>query len=393
MKDSINIALCGANECTGCFACEGVCPKSAISQIVDEEGFRHPIIDGKICVGCHACEKVCPVLTPVTKYKKGVVYASWSLDDSVRSNSSSGGMFTEFAKQVLMKKGAVVGASMNETGYVSHIIVKDGEALKKLRGSKYVQSLLGGKLYKEIKQLLREGRDVLFTGCPCQVAAMRSFFKDDKHLFTIDLVCHGVPSPEVFANLYEKIKVEIPNLVTYNFRDYKNWQVCTSVNVNVNVNGHIINQKIYGEWTYYQDAFLKGLMHRPNCYNCRYTTVERVGDISLADFWGIGTYKPIRNDFIGGCSMVSVNSEKGSSLFTQIKDNIYSEERDIHEAIDGGNEQIVRPSQKPLGRDTFYQDNQTLSVKELIKKYNLVIPQAPGSLLTRVIRKIKRMLS
>lgn len=390
MIDKPRIQLCKANDCTACFACEGICPKSAISQVADEEGFRHPVIDSMLCVGCHACEKVCPVLTPVTKYKKGVVYASWSLDDSVRSNSSSGGMFTEFAKQVLMKKGAVVGASMNETGYVSHIIVKDGEALKKLRGSKYVQSLLGGKLYKEIKQLLREGRDVLFTGCPCQVAAMRSFFKDDKHLYTIDLVCHGVPSPEVFANLYEKIKVEMPNLVTYNFRDYKNWQVCTSVNVNVN--GHIINQKIFGEWTYYQDAFLKGLMHRPNCYNCRYTTVERVGDISLADFWGIGTYKPIRNDFIGGCSMVSVNSEKGLSLFSQVSSNIYFEERDIQETIDGGNEQLVKPSIRPVGRDTFYQDNKKLPIKDVVEKYNLTLSYPPVNVIVRIIRKIKRVL-
>ena len=390
MIDKPRIQLCKANDCTACFACEGICPKSAISQVADEEGFRHPVIDSMLCVGCHACEKVCPVLTPVTKYKKGVVYASWSLDDSVRSNSSSGGMFTELAKQVLLKKGAVVGASMNETGYVSHIIVKDGEALKKLRGSKYVQSLLGGKLYKEIKQLLREGRDVLFTGCPCQVAAMRSFFKDDKHLYTIDLVCHGVPSPEVFANLYEKIKVEIPNLVTYNFRDYKNWQVCTSVNVNVN--GHIINQKIFGEWTYYQDAFLKGLMHRPNCYNCRYTTVERVGDISLADFWGIGTYKPIRNDFIGGCSMVSVNSEKGLSLFSQVSSNIYFEERDIQETIDGGNEQLVKPSIRPIGRDTFYLDNKKLPIKDVVEKYNLTLSYPPANVIVRIIRKIKRVL-
>lgn len=390
MIDKPRIQLCKANDCTACFACEGICPKSAISQVADEEGFRHPVIDSMLCVGCHACEKVCPVLTPVTKYKKGVVYASWSLDDSVRSNSSSGGMFTELAKQVLLKKGAVVGASMNETGYVSHIIVKDGEALKKLRGSKYVQSLLGGKLYKEIKQLLREGRDVLFTGCPCQVAAMRSFFKDDKHLYTIDLVCHGVPSPEVFANLYEKIKVEIPNLVTYNFRDYKNWQVCTSVNVNVN--GHIINQKIFGEWTYYQDAFLKGLMHRPNCYNCRYTTVERVGDISLADFWGIGTYKPIRNDYIGGCSMVSVNSEKGLSLFSQVLSNIYFEERDIQETIDGGNEQLVKPSIRPIGRDTFYLDNKKLPIKDVVEKYNLTLSYPPANVIVRIIRKIKRVL-
>ena len=391
MKDSINIALCGANECTGCFACEGVCPKSAISQIVDEEGFRHPIIDDKICVGCHSCEKVCPVLNPVPKYKKGIVYAAWSLDDSVRSNSSSGGLFSEFAKQVLLNNGAVIGASMDEDGYVSHIIIEDEAAIKALRGSKYVQSLLNGNLYKHIRQLLRDGREVLFTGCPCQVAAARSFFKDDEHLYTIDLVCHGVPSPEIFAGLYGKIKEAMPNLVSYNFRDYKNWGVC--VNVNINVNGHIINRQLTGDFVYYQDAFLKGLMHRPNCYKCNYATIERVGDITLADFWGVGTYKPIRPDYIGGCSMVSVNSDKGSSLFTQIKDNIYSEERDIQETIDGGNDQIAHPSKKPLGRDTFYQDNQTLSVKDMIKKYNLVIPQDPGSLLTRVIRKIKRMLS
>ena len=392
MGEQESINLCKEADCTGCFACEGVCPKSAISQILDKEGFRRPMINQEICVGCHACERVCPVLNPIEKFKKGVVYAAWSLDDTIRSNSSSGGLFTEIAKQILSTGGAVIGASMdNTTGYVSHIIIDKVENLSSLRGSKYVQSLISGSLYKEIRKIIKQDRDVLFAGCPCQVAAVRSYFKDDKHLYTIDLVCHGVPSPEIFANLFRRIKQKIPNLISYNFRDYKNWGVCS--NVNVNVNGLIVNKQLNGDFVYYQDAFLKGLMHRPNCYKCQYTTIERVGDISLADFWGIGTYKPIREDFTGGCSMLSLNSAKSMSIFSQIKSNIYCEERDIQETIDGGNEQIIQPSKRPAGRDTFYIDHSTLSIKKLIKKYNLVIPLASGNYIYRIARKIKRLIS
>lgn len=384
------INLCSRDACAGCFACQGICPKHAISQTKDDEGFRHPKINLDACIECHSCEKVCPVLNPVAKNSKGIVYAAWSLDENIRSKSSSGGIFSELAECILKQGGVVAGASMDNNGYVHHTIISDVNELNSHRGSKYVQSMIDGDVYRELREVLRDGRKVLFTGCPCQVAGARSFFKDDDNLYAIDIVCHGVPSPEAFAKVYSNLKLQYPNLVSYNFRKLDSWGVCSSVNINKN--NVITNIPLTGKLTFYQDAFLKGLMHRPNCYNCYYASIERVGDITLADFWGVGSFKPISDDHKGGCSMLSVNSVKGKKLYEEVKESIYSEERDIQETIQGGNEQIVRASEKPVLRNTFYADLFSLSFEHLIAKYELKTIE-PVSRVRLILVSVKNIIS
>ena len=148
---------------------------------------------------------------------------------------------------------------------------------------------------------------------------------------------------------------------------------------------------LYGKPTFYQDAFLKGYLHRENCYHCQYTSKERVSDITLADFWGIGKVKPIDKNYKGGCSMVSVNSQKGSELMEAVKEKIFYELRDIQETIDGGNEQIVKPSNRPSERDDFYKDAKVMSWRKLIKKYNLNLREK-ATFCSRVKHKIKYFL-
>lgn len=392
-----NIRLCDDIDCTGCFACAGVCPKDAIYTIQDVEGFDHPRIDVDKCIQCHLCEKSCPVLNPIVKNESGKVYAAWSKDETIRSTSSSGGMFSVFANAIIDEGGVVVGASMGKDDVVRHIIVEKKEDLPLLRGSKYVQSDLNREVYLKMGKYLRDGRKVLFTGTPCQVAGVSKVFKRFKdNLYTVDVVCHGVPSPAFWGNFIHNLREKYHNIVSYQFRDFKNWLVCTNVNVNVNVNVNekpiIENKYLYGEDTYYLDAFLKGLLHRPNCYHCQYTDIHRASDITLSDFWGIGKYKPISPDYKEGCSMVSVNTKKGSELFNKTKDQIFFEERDIQETIDGGNEQLVHPSIKPKGRDTFYSDAKTLTPEQLIEKYHLKLIKAPGPLWRRGLGKIKRTI-
>lgn len=383
-----DIHLCLDKECTGCFACEGVCSKHAIHQRIDKEGFRRPVIDTNLCVSCHACEKICPEINPISKYCKGKVYAAWSLDNNIRTSSSSGGIFSELALYILRKGGVVVGAHLDKDGYVRHSIISNESSLNLLQGSKYVQSLLDGEVYHEIRKLLLEDRYVLFSGCPCQVAGVRSFFKANENLFTVDIVCHGVPSPELFADVFRKLKQQIPSLISYNFRKLDSWAGCNSVNVDIKKGRNKINYPLTGELTFYQDAFMKGLISRPACYVCKYTTIERVGDITLADFWGIGQVKPLNAEYQLGCSMVSVNSNKGNELFNKIRSNLFSEERSIEETIDGGNHQIVNPSYKPKARDHFYDDYRRMRIDKLIKKYDLKILRK-DNLLQRIKNKIK----
>lgn len=391
MKDT-RIELCAHDNCTGCFACAAKCPKHAIGQYVDEEGFRYPVIESDNCVACHLCEKTCPIMYPVSKYDKGITYAAWSLNPEIRLRSSSGGLFSEIALSIINEGGIVVGASMNKSGYVVHTIADNESKLSELRGSKYVQSTVDATLYDIMQGYMKEHKKVLFSGTPCQVAAARSFFKDSEYLFTIDIVCHGVPSPEVFASVFKAVRKKYPNLVSYNFRQLDSWGVCGSVNVNVNVNGKLQNIPLYGDYTFYQDAFSKGLMHRMCCYDCKFTSIERVGDITLGDFWGIGKYAPKPDNYQFGCSLVSVNSKQGRQIFSAISNNIYFEERDINETIDGGNAQLVSPSRKPFGRKTFYGDFNSFGVKNIIKKYELKTISKPRPIYIRLaIRLIKKI--
>lgn len=372
-----DIKLCEVDDCTGCFACLGVCKHHAIQIYKNNEGFFYPVVDVQKCIECHACERICPVLNPIDKNNEGIVYAAWAKNDYIREHSSSGGIFSVLALKILEEGGVVVGAKLFDNNYVNHIIIDNVEDLDSLRGSKYVQSFLAKELYLDIKSYLAKKKKVLFCGTPCQVAGIRNYIKNNDFLFTIDLVCHGVPSPMLFAELLAKLKQEKKNFVSYQFRDYKNWLVCTNANINVLMNGKIRNEYLYGDFTFFQDAFLKGYMHRENCYRCQFASKRRMGDITLADFWGIGSKKPITQSVKTGCSLVSINTVKGEFLFEKIQKYIFHEERDIQETIDGGNEQLVQSSFRPLERDSFYKDSFSISYRELIDKYQLELKTPP----------------
>ena len=389
--DREKVLLCSANDCTGCGACAASCAQNAISMRFDEEGFPRPQIDYNKCVGCKSCVRICPVNNPLKKEQDGTVYAAWALDSKIRRHSSSGGIFSVLAKKILSEKGCVIGASLdNDTGFVNHIIIETEKDLPKLQGSKYVQSRIETQVLKRMLLELKNGRKVLFSGTPCQVAGVKNLTKKYRdNLFAIDIVCHGVPSPTFFSKVHKGIKESTNGFLSYNFRDLTSWSTCA--NVDYKKNGTIENKPISGKYSFYLDAFLKGLMHRPNCYHCQYASVNRIGDITLADFWGIGRKRAIAGDVKEGCSMVSVNTEKGSALFNLIESEIFYEKREISETIDGGNEQLVKCSNKPDGRETFYKDAAVMSCKQLIKKYQLQL-SFQRTLYRRLVEKIRSFL-
>ncbi|SMG30171.1 Coenzyme F420 hydrogenase/dehydrogenase, beta subunit C-terminal domain [Fibrobacter sp. UWB13] len=387
--DKVCVKLCPENDCTGCGACAAACSQNAISMTFDAEGFPRPQINYDKCVGCNACRRICPVINPLAKESDGEVYAAWALDPKIRRHSSSGGLFTVLARRILRDGGCVVGASLNEeTGFVSHVIVKSEDDLRKLQGSKYVQSCIDALVLKTVLGELKKGRKVLFSGTPCQVAGVTNLAKRHaENLFTIDIVCHGVPSPTFFARVHKDIKDSTKGFISYNFRELDSWS--TNANVDYEKNGQVENRPIQGLHSFYLDAFLKGLMHRPNCFHCKYSTTNRVGDITLADFWGIGNVA--WEDVKDGCSMVSVNTPKGEVLFGSIKSDIFFDKRDITETINGGNEQLVRSSSRPTGRDTFYKDAARTGYKQIIKKYRLQLNAKP-TLIRRLFNKVRRLL-
>lgn len=209
--------ICEPSKCTGCMACVNVCVHHAVKIKTDEEGFDRPYIDSNLCVDCGLCSKTCPINQHPKVNETKDVYSGWSADDKVRINSSSGGAFTEIARPILEKGGVVFGCALNGKLQAEHIYVETFEELEtKLRGSKYVQSRIGNS-YSKAKDFLRQGRKVLFSGTPCQIAGLKNYLRREyENLITVDLICHGVPSPMLFEDYKEFMqkheKMELTNV-------------------------------------------------------------------------------------------------------------------------------------------------------------------------------------
>lgn len=304
--------------CTGCAACMNICPKGAISMQENGEGFLYPVIDENKCIHCGLCYKKCPAID--FKFETPDMpdcYAVWAQRD-IREKSSSGGMFTVLAQYALQKRGVVVGAAWNNKFHVEHIIVDTEKDLYKLRSSKYVQSVVSNTLLKNIKEILENGRYVVFSGCPCQVAGLKNFLgKDYKNLLTVDIVCHGVPSPMVLDRYISEVAAE--RKVTYvDFRDkkYYGWQTITVFKFSDGTE----YVKSYFDSPWYP-AFLQGVIVRECCGGCKYAKPQRVGDITLGDFWQIHRMEPKYNDW-RGTSLVLINTEKGANIFEYLRDKL-----------------------------------------------------------------------
>lgn len=309
-----DIRAVAKRQCCGCGACENICPVDAITMVQDQEGFFYPVIDQETCIHCGKCLKACP-----STYERNVnwetpkCYAAYT-DEPVRDVSSSGGIFSLVAEQILENGGAVCGAAFNEKFELAQTVVYDKEGLVKLRGSKYLQST-SKRTYREIKQVLDQGKPALFCGCPCQVAGLYGYLgRDYDNLFTLDLMCHGGPSPMVFQKYLKEVHGD--HTITYvGFRDkdYFGW----STEMTVKYADGKIYRKTRDKDLFYR-AFLPCLSVRPHCQICKYSRLSRQGDMTLADFWGIQKYNPEYTDG-KGTSILVVNNEKAEQMLKTIK--------------------------------------------------------------------------
>ena len=364
-----NIELCKYDVCTQCYACVNACPKGCVSMISASDGFKVPEIDRNICVECGACMKACHRLSTVVEFQKPIkTFACWTKNLADRERSSSGGAFSVIARRIIAENGIVYGASMCEDLKVRHLAVEQDKDIRLLQGSKYLQSYLGDT-YKRIRVQLQTGRKVLFTGTPCQVSGLLTFLKKRyDNLYTCDVVCHGVPSQEAFDIYVDKIGIR-DKTRNFSFRFTKGWGFQLSRQLVSIKDGDSNKKLITPPNAYYLRAFTSGLMFSEACYSCAYARPERISDFTLADYWGLGTKVPFKHSTHKGVSLLLVNNQKAEK-FLNTCDDLFYEERPFEEAIEG-NHNLSYTSDRPIGRDTYFDDSKHLSVSALSKKYGI----------------------
>lgn len=320
--------------CTGCTACASACPMGCIAMTADENGFLCPVIDPEKCVECGLCEKSCPVLIPLgTTTALLRAYAAYTKDEAIRLDSSSGGVFTEIARTVLEDGGAVFGAAYNERFEVGHICVETERDLAGLRGAKYAQSDLRG-VFTQVKECLDRGRQVLFSGTPCQVGGLIAYLrKPYENLLTVDFVCHSVPSPMAWQ-AYIKYRSqqdnggELPERINLRSKE-TGWSQYQYSNLFEYADGKKHTARS-GE-SLYMKLFVGGYISRESCANCQFKGYRRISDLTIGDFWGIWDVAPEMDDN-KGTSVVLIQSERGAEVMEHLKDKLAQKPVTLEEA-------------------------------------------------------------
>ncbi len=358
-------------NCSSCGACANVCAQGAITMQLDKEGFFRPIVEASKCIHCGACEKKCPWTTnvdnPHDSRKNPLTLAAYAKDESIRIHSSSGGVFTILANEILDRRGVVVGVAQLSPTHFGHIVVENKADLAKLQGSKYVQADVGS-IYKIVFGLLKKNRQVLFSGTPCQVAALYATlgkFASSKNLFTIDIVCHGVPSVKVFEKYIRELECQKNNLfdsvvfrekntgwkkysLLYRFKDGKRF-----------LENH--NQSKY------MRLFLSRICQNISCCNCHYRKLPRIADITLGDYWGVAKYHPEMDDD-KGTSVVILNNKHGCIFFNSIEEKMILKKTSIDYVV-SENPCLIRSGKQHPQRAVFFERLNLETIDELVAHF------------------------
>jgi len=319
-------------HCVGCMACIDRCPKSCINTCEDVLGHRYPTINSAQCIDCEACLKVCPAEHPPLLHEPQKVMAAWRTDEVLREQSSSGGIASALAEEIVACGGVVYGCAFVSPFSFRHIRCTTKEDLSTLRGSKYVQSDTSG-IYRRIYEDLKDGRDVLFIGTPCQAAAVRNYFPNQVRLFIVDLICHGVPSlrllreslPSNFMSLHVD-QVEFRASTKYYFKAKSGIST-------------VFSRPLSRD--FYMKGFFTALYYRDSCYACHFAHIARSGDLTLGDFWGVNISEFMAEEN-KGISLCMVNTEVGKELLNRVSKDITYFERPLDEAV-AGNRQLSHP--------------------------------------------------
>jgi Pyruvate/2-oxoacid:ferredoxin oxidoreductase delta subunit len=357
-KVDVPVLFNGVADCCGCESCLAACPKSAISMHENRNGFAFPEIDESLCVGCHACIRACGLHQRVGRQTQGSWYAAAGTGDV--SRSASAGAFVTLAREVVAQSGVVFGAAYRQEAdglYVRHQMAETDEGLVPLQNSKYVQSD-AGPCFPEVRERLRAGYPVLFCGTPCQVAGLRAYLgkHDWPNLYTVDLVCHGVPSQQMFRDWVRSLEERYGGRVTdVCFRSKRDgW--AHSLLLLLQLDGHEEPVYVPSEWSDYYGMFLGLETLRDSCYKCPYASDFRAGDLTLGDFWGVQVNAPEvlddseRFDMRRGVSCLLVNDAHGREALERFGGRLALREVNF-DAIANGNDQLRHPSVMPVDRD------------------------------------------
>lgn len=305
------IAITDKALCCGCTACVTVCPAQCIVLRRDREGFDYPVANADRCIGCGKCEKVCPVLAP--REASIPLEAIAVRNDTCLEGSSSGGVFPSLAERIIEKGGVVYGAVLNDDMSVGHMDSEDMEGVERMRGSKYVQSDLYS-VFEEVKDVLSEGRRVLFSGTPCQVAGLRNYLENGTEgLITVDCACHGVPSPGLWEKYVKALAAAEGGKMKYvRFRDKRqSWMHYDFV---YDAGKGEVRKKYMKDP--YMALFVQNMTLRPSCYSCPVRNGKSGSDLTLADLWSVADSVPELNDD-KGASLVLLNTEKGREIMAE----------------------------------------------------------------------------
>ena len=300
-------------DCTGCSACKNICPKNCITMERDDEGFLYPKINHDACINCGRCESVCPSLNFKATMPTALpdVFAAVYPNEKVRRHSSSGGAFTALSELILNDGGIIFGAGFDENWRVVHTAAENLDELENLRGSKYVQSEIGD-VYKRVKVELEKDRLVLFSGTPCQCAGLKSFLGEDyDNLLTVDVICHGTPSPMLWEKYLEH-RAQSHDIAHVNFRS-KRFGWATNLEINFYDCGYYLGNS---QTNFYLNEFLNDLINRPSCHECKFKFPDSKSDLTIGDAWGVTRFAPELFDN-RGTSIVIVHTDKGKMFLSK----------------------------------------------------------------------------
>lgn len=355
------------SECCGCWACYNACSKHCIEMVEDSEGFRYPLINKEHCIDCGLCEKVCPILKPKMNDAVPKSFVVQQKNADILRTSTSGGFFTAIAKYVIANGGVVFGAAFGADMELKHCYSETLEGCKNFRGSKYVQSLIGDT-YKYAKTFLDEGRMVVFSGTPCQISGLYGFLRNRKYenLITVDLVCHGTPSPRLLRKYlaYHAAGFE-SKVVDYRSRDkYYGYDFSTATIWFEDRRKEYHKGK---ESDLMLRLYFDNICSRPSCYDCHFKTLNRISDITIFDCWDAPSVSPKFTR--RGATNVFIHTEKGDTVFEAIKEDFVWEASDIKLVIERDGVMIKNLVPKNPKREEFFRDLNEMDINSIEEKY------------------------